>query len=108
MAKSLDKKKETKKQPAKTMKEKKYEMCPYVNEKGETPESGIVEFLETPRFSTGYAALFNTLGFVIETHMWKPYNDRVWSTYELLKAMIEKTQLDARYPTHQFLSSLYH
>jgi hypothetical protein len=75
----------------KTMKEKKYEMCPYVNTLGETPESGIVQFMETPRYSTGYAALFNTIGFVTETHMWKPYNDRVWATYEFLLALTELT-----------------
>ncbi len=77
------------------MKKRKYEMCPYVNTMGETPESGLVEFLETPRFSTGYAALFNTLGFVAESHMWKPYNDRVWATYELLISLSELIQRDA-------------
>jgi hypothetical protein len=71
-----------------TMKEKKYEMCPYVETMGETPESGIVGFLETPRFSTGYTSLFNCISFVVETHMWKPYNDRVWATYEFLLATI--------------------
>lgn len=71
-----------------TMKEKKYEMCPYVETMGETPESGLVGFLETPRFSTGYSSLFNCISFVTETHMWKPYNDRVWATYEFLLAVI--------------------
>lgn len=66
------------------MKTKGWPMCPYVDTRGETPESGIVGFLETPRYSTGYAALFNCIGFVTETHMWKPYNDRVWATYDLL------------------------
>jgi hypothetical protein len=80
----------------KTMKEKKYEMCPYVNEMGETPDAGIAEFLETPRFSTGYTTLFNTIGFVSETHMWKPYNDRVWATYEFLSALVTLTQKDAK------------
>jgi hypothetical protein len=70
------------------MKTKKYEMCPYVETRGETPESGIEGFLETPRFSTGYASLFNCISFVTETHMWKPYNDRVWATYEFLIASI--------------------
>jgi hypothetical protein len=79
-----------------TMKEKKYDMCPYVNEMGETPETGIAEFMETPRFSTGYAALFNTLAFVTETHMWKPYNDRVWATYEFLLALVNLTENDAK------------
>ncbi|HEY6160892.1 MAG TPA: M14 family zinc carboxypeptidase [Bacteroidia bacterium] len=80
----------------KTMKEKKYEMCPYVNEVGETPdEKGIAEFLETPRFSTGYTTQFNTIGFVTETHMWKPYNDRVWATYEFLLALVDLTNKDS-------------
>ncbi|MCX6311266.1 MAG: M14 family zinc carboxypeptidase [Bacteroidetes bacterium] len=70
------------------MKEKKYDMCPYVESIGETPESGIEGFLETPRFSTGYTSLFNCLSFVTETHMWKPYNDRVWATYEFLLSTI--------------------
>ncbi len=70
------------------MKEKKYEMCPYVETHGETPDSGIEGFLETPRFSTGYTSLFNCISFVTETHMWKPYNDRVWATYEFLFATI--------------------
>ncbi|HET6993086.1 MAG TPA: hypothetical protein VFJ43_17260, partial [Bacteroidia bacterium] len=72
-----------------SMKEKKYEMCPYVESLGETPETGIVGFLETPRFSTGYASLFNCISFVTETHMWKPYNDRVWATYEFLFATMK-------------------
>jgi hypothetical protein len=78
----------------KSMKEKKHEMCPYVNTLEETPESGIVGFMETPRFSTGYAALFNTIGLVSETHMWKPYNDRVWATYDLLQCLVTKTNID--------------
>jgi len=77
------------------MKERKYEMSPYVDTKDKTPDNGIVEFLETPRFATGYSALFNTIGFTSEAHMWKPYNDRVWSTYELLLAVTEVTQKDA-------------
>jgi hypothetical protein len=70
-------------------------MCPYVETVGETPESGIVGFLETPRFATGYAALFNCIGFVPETHMLKPYNDRVWATYDLMVTMINQCSKDA-------------
>jgi hypothetical protein len=66
------------------MKNNKYEMCPYVESIGETPETGIVAFLETPRFSTGYTSLFNCISFVTETHMLKPYTDRVWATYRFL------------------------
>ena len=39
----------------------------------EIPDDGIEDFLETPRFSTGYAALHHTIGFMPETHMLKPF-----------------------------------
>lgn len=66
-----------------------FPMVPYVNSKGETPESGLVSFLESPRYSTGYAALHNTIGYMPETHMWKPYQQRVESTYALMKNLFE-------------------
>lgn len=69
-------------------------ICPYVDTWGETPESGLVGFLETPRFATGYAALFNCIGFVPETHMLKPYNDRVWATYDLMITLINQAASD--------------
>jgi Zinc carboxypeptidase len=78
-----------------SMKKKNYDLCPYVETRGRTPESGIEGFLETPRFSTGYTALFNCIGFVTETHMLKPYNQRVWATYDLLLSFIEKISADA-------------
>lgn len=66
-----------------------FPMVPYVNSKGETPESGLVSFLESPRYSTGYAALHNSIGYMPETHMWKPYQQRVESTYILMKNLFE-------------------
>ena len=68
-----------------------YPMCPYINEIKRTPDEGISGFLDLGRYSTGYTALFNTLGFMPETHMLKPYPQRVESTYELLKVYIEFT-----------------
>ena len=65
-----------------------YEMVPYVHQMGKTPEEGIFDYLETPRYSTGYTNLFNTISFVTETHMLKPYEDRVISTYLFLKHLI--------------------
>ncbi|RZK98864.1 MAG: hypothetical protein EOO62_25700, partial [Hymenobacter sp.] len=55
----------------KGMDQKHWPMTPYVDFEGETPESGLRAFLESPRYSTGYAALFNTIGFMPETHMLK-------------------------------------
>jgi hypothetical protein len=64
-------------------------MIPYVNSFKGTPESGIVSFLETPRYSTGYASLNQVIGYMPETHMWKPYPQRVRSTYALLQHFID-------------------
>lgn len=73
----------------KEMESKGYPMMPYMHLVGETPDSGIYDYLETPRYSTGFAALNNTIGFVSEAHMLKPYEQRVLSTYELLKSIIQ-------------------
>ncbi len=71
------------------MKQKGIEMVPYVNNFDNTPERGWTEFFESPRFSSGYAALFSTLAYVPETHMLKPFKDRVMATYELMKSFIK-------------------
>lgn len=71
------------------MKTSGYAMVPYVNSFKNTPESGIMSFLETPRYSTGYASLHHVIGYMPETHMWKPYPQRVRSTYALLKHFID-------------------
>ena len=73
----------------KSMEERGWGMTPYVYSMGRTPFQGIKDFLETPRFSTGYAALFNTLGFTSETHMFKPFEDRVESTFQFEWALVE-------------------
>jgi hypothetical protein len=59
--------------------------CPYVNPVKDSPDHGIADFLETARFSTGYAALHHTIGFMPETHMLKPFKDR----YESMRALVE-------------------
>jgi hypothetical protein len=59
--------------------------CPYVNPVKTTPDDGIEDFLEVPRFSTGYAALHHTIGFMPETHMLKPFADR----YASMRALVE-------------------
>lgn len=66
------------------MAQKKWPMTPYVDFDGETPESGLRAFLESPRYSTGYAAMFNSIGFMPETHMLKAFGPRVRATYDLL------------------------
>lgn len=65
-------------------------MCPYVNTKGETPDEGIYGFLETPRYSSGYAALFHSPAYVLETHMLKPFGQRLQATRLLLEIMLRE------------------
>lgn len=72
--------------------EKSWDITPYVNVFNRTPESGFSQFMDYPRYSTGYTTLFNTIGMMVETHMLKPYKQRVEGTYELMKSMIEITE----------------
>ncbi|MDJ1484573.1 M14 family metallopeptidase [Cytophagaceae bacterium YF14B1] len=79
------------------MKEAKFEMTPYVNEFATTPDSaGIAGFLETARYSTGYTALFQTIGFMPETHMLKPFAQRVEGTYQFMLSMLTMLQTDGQ------------
>jgi hypothetical protein len=65
-----------------------WEMTPYVYAR-ETPDEGIAGFLDLPRYSSGYAALKSSLSYMPETHMLKPYKDRVQSTYAILIHTLE-------------------
>jgi len=68
-------------------------ITPYVNVWGTTPEAGFSQFFDSPRYSTGYTTLFNTLGMMVETHMLKPYKQRVEETYSLMESVIDFTIL---------------
>lgn len=68
-----------------------YDLIPYVNAFGDSPDSGWPEFIEGPRYSSGYAALWHTFSFISETHMLKPYDQRVKATYELMRSFIDFT-----------------
>lgn len=72
-----------------SMEKKKHEMTPYVNVWGTVPDSGYVQFMDYPRYSSGYTTLFSSLGFITETHMLKPYKDRVAATYAFLESTME-------------------
>ncbi|HYH14313.1 MAG TPA: M14 family metallopeptidase, partial [Flavisolibacter sp.] len=74
-----------------SMKSKGYDLVPYVNHFGETPDKGWSEFWDAPRYSSGYASLWNTFAFVPETHMLKPYPQRVAATRALMESFIHFT-----------------
>ncbi|MEX2483057.1 MAG: hypothetical protein WED10_00760 [Brumimicrobium sp.] len=65
-----------------------YDPITYVNMKGKTLDEGIVDYNATARYSMGYVDLFNTISFTTETHMLKPFEDRVRSTYGFLLEII--------------------
>lgn len=66
------------------MKKKGIETVPYVNIHDEKPDGGFEQFMDYPRYSTGYAAMFNVPGSMPETHMLKDYASRVKVTYEYM------------------------
>ena len=74
----------------KGMKEKHWDMCPYVNFEESSLKEGWEAFYDPPRYSSGYAALFETIAFIPETHMLKPYADRVKSTYAFMQTVMEE------------------
>jgi Zinc carboxypeptidase len=78
-----------------SMEKRGWPMTPYVDFEEGNPQSGWEAFYDPPRYSTGYATLFHTIGFMPETHMLKPFHDRVMSTYQLMQAMIEQVSLHA-------------
>lgn len=79
----------------KSMKEKGYDLIPYVNNFGDKPENGWGAYWDGPRYSSGYTALFGTFSFVPETHMLKPYAQRVEATYKLMQSFIEFATVNA-------------
>ena len=88
---SLGKFIETQMRPAieSSMAIKNMHVTPYVNVWGKTPKEGWSQFYDSPRYSTGYSTLFNTLGMMVETHMLKPYDVRVNQTYELMFSVLD-------------------
>ena len=87
-----------------SLQQKNWPITPYVNVFNRTPESGFSQFKDSPRYSTGYTTLFNTLGMMVETHMLKPYKDRVEGTYELMRSMVNIADKDAEL-IHQLRNS---
>ncbi len=67
-----------------------YPMMPYYNPLPTAADSAWVEFYDSPRYSTGYAALFNCMGLVAEAHMLKPFPTRVQATYWLMRHLLDK------------------
>ncbi|MDB5986895.1 MAG: peptidase, partial [Nevskia sp.] len=55
------------------------------------PSSGFEDLPPQPRFSSGYPALRNRFGMLVETHSWKDYATRVRVTHNTLVDLFEQT-----------------
>ncbi|MDB5918542.1 MAG: peptidase [Massilia sp.] len=54
----------------------------------DNPQSGFVDSVSEPRFSTGYFQLRNRLAMLVETHSWKDYPTRVRLTYDAFVSVL--------------------
>lgn len=68
--------------------EKGFDLIPYVHTRKSVPDDGIEVFNDLPRYAMGYASLFNAISFTTETHMLKPFPQRVEATYVFLCSTI--------------------
>jgi len=67
-----------------------YPVFPYVDFRNwHDPRSGLITGVTPPMLSQGYTALRNRPGLLLETHMLKPYRQRVESTYACMLTTIE-------------------
>ena len=72
------------------MQKRGWPMTPYVEFEEGNPDRGWDGFYDEPRYSSGYATLWHTIAFMPETHMLKPFHDRVIATYALMRSMIDE------------------
>ena len=70
-----------------------WDLTPYVYVQT-TPDDGIYGFLDLPRYSSGYAALHHSIGFMPETHMFKPFKDRSESVYQFMQSTVNLVARD--------------
>tara|TARA_R110002050_G_scaffold147861_4_gene273955 strand:+ start:19249 stop:20994 length:1746 start_codon:yes stop_codon:yes gene_type:complete len=77
-----------------SLKEADWDITPYVNVFNQVPEKGFSQFMDYPRYSTGYTTLWNTLGLMVETHMLKPYKQRVEGVYALMTKILDISEKD--------------
>jgi murein tripeptide amidase MpaA len=71
--------------------QKGFSIFPYVSLKNwsDSIDSGITDWASSPRLSTGYFALQNRPSLLVETHMIKPYKERVFATKAVLETTFE-------------------
>jgi hypothetical protein len=64
--------------------------------KTDDPQSGFVDGVSDPRFSTGYFPLRNRMAMLVETHSWKDYPTRVRITHNSVVSVLEQVARHGR------------
>lgn len=73
-----------------------FPVFPYVEfREWHDPRSGLVINAAPPMLSQGYCAVQNRPALLIESHMLKPYKQRVEGTYEMLQLVLKKMNSEA-------------
>ena len=73
---------------------KNWDLFPYVELIKDTPEEGIYAFNDLPRYAMGYASLFDAISLTVETHMLKPFPQRVAATHDFINELILWTSVN--------------
>jgi hypothetical protein len=88
-----------------------FPMVPYVGSERDNLEAGLRFGPNPPRYSDGYATLFNSFGFISEAHMLKTYSERVESTIAFLNSILNFAKTNSneiiklRYKANEYLKS---
>jgi hypothetical protein len=74
-----------------------YPLFPYVTYRSwHDPRSGLISGVGHPMYSNSYVSELNRPGLLLETHMLKPYKDRVESTYLMMLHTIKMLHKDSK------------
>lgn len=73
----------------KAVREDGYKIFPYAGPRRDSIENGLGIYVDIPRLSTGYTALWNRPGLLVEMHSLKDYRTRVLGNYSMLSATLE-------------------
>jgi len=68
---------------------------PYAFFRGGSVDEGVSSYVENPRFSTGYTALWNRPGLLVETHSLDSYRTRVLGNHAFMVAVLENLNRNA-------------
>lgn len=68
-----------------------FKLAPYIQLVDATePTAGIVRFIASPRFSSGYALARHRVGLIVENHMLKDFRRRTLVSVALLRAVLDE------------------